>query len=213
MLWKLNILSWLGGLLMSGKRQNAAVARHYPNAMQPTTPSPATLDARTEATLETLHPAVRGRFRAFAADAQAEAARLGYRYIAINGNRSLEAQAELFNRPWDGKDNDGDGLVDERDEKVTNARPGSSWHNFGLAVDFGCFNKEGSYLDQTAPKAAEMLHRRCALFAQRHGIEWGGDFKNFVDLPHYQFVPPGLTLEIALRRRNNHQDVLTGIPT
>lgn len=63
-------------------------------------------------------------------------------WIAVQGRRTIAYQNSLFNQPTDGKDNDGDGKIDEADEKVTGARGGSSPHNYGLACDF-CPMHEG----------------------------------------------------------------------
>ena len=38
--------------------------------------------------------------------------------------RSNAEHTALFNQPFDKKDNDGDGKIDEADEKVTNAKTG-----------------------------------------------------------------------------------------
>ena len=72
-------------------------------------------------------------------------------------------------------------------KKVTNARGGQSNHNYGLAVDFCIF--ENGQPNWNAPyekweaigEAAEAL-----------GLEWGGRWKSFRDLPHVQL--PGLSV-------------------
>ena len=57
--------------------------------------------------------------------------------------RSPEEQTKLYNQPFDKIDNDRDGLVDERDEKVTNAPAGRSKHNVypSKALDFAFYDQ------------------------------------------------------------------------
>src|SRR5688572_4234036 len=60
-------------------------------------------------------------------------------YIAVGvvqGLRTFAEQQALYDQPWDKKDNDGDGRIDEADECVTKAKPGGSYHQYGLALDF-----------------------------------------------------------------------------
>ncbi len=97
--------------------------------------------------------------------------------------RSLEEQAALYNQPWDKKDNDQDGKIDESDERVTRAKPGQSKHNVlpSHAIDIAFKHKNGKltwnlvyfkkfydYLRKFDPK-----------------IIWGGHFKA-IDGCHYE---------------------------
>jgi len=153
------------------------------------------LDARTLAVIGTLDPKAQPVFREFALMAKATAASLGYDYIAISGHRSHEEQDALYAQPKDGKDNDGDGRIDEADEKVTNAQGGESDHNYAIAADFGVFRGK-FYMDggDTIQAAtAKRVHEACAVHAQQLGLEWGGDWKGFGDCPHYE-IHTGLTL-------------------
>ena len=81
---------------------------------------------------------------------------------------------------------------------VTKARPGSSWHNYGLAIDLGLFSN-GVYLDEVDPKRAEKLYQEIGAIAARMGVEWAGNWKSFPEGPHFQ-VTFGLTL-LAARQR------------
>jgi len=62
---------------------------------------------------------------------------------------------------------------------VTNAKAGQSDHNFGLAVDvafknsFGRVSYDPNLFLQLAPIAKEI------------GLSWGGDWKDFIDMPHF----------------------------
>lgn len=62
---------------------------------------------------------------------------------------------------------------------VTNAKAGQSWHNFGMAWDIGLFDN-GRYVTAVGPYNSAAPHSILP------GIEWGGNWKNFKDPPHYQ---------------------------
>lgn len=80
-------------------------------------------------------------------------------------------------------------------KKVTNARGGESWHNFGLAVDMvedGDVSRAGiqwSWSDNAA-------YLKIGSAAMLIGLEWGGFWKALVDYPHVQLVG-GLSLADA----------------
>jgi peptidoglycan L-alanyl-D-glutamate endopeptidase CwlK len=135
------------------------------------------LDARTLATLATLDSKARDRFESFTLLAKATAATLGCEYVAISGHRTWEEQDKLFaQRP-----------------RVTKAAGGYSNHNFGIAVDFAVFSGK-IYADESNPALAERVHRACAAHASGCGLEWGGNWKSFRDIPHYE-IATGLTME------------------
>ncbi len=72
---------------------------------------------------------------------------------------------------------------------VTNARGGRSNHNFGVAWDIGLFDAAGKYY--TGANAAERkayADLGTAIKAKVANLEWGGDWKTFVDMPHYQLA-------------------------
>ncbi|MFC5049232.1 M15 family metallopeptidase [Rubritalea spongiae] len=132
------------------------------------------VDKRTAKNIATLVSRAREPFERFARLAKATAATMGCDYIAICGTRSWHAQDELYAQ---GRTKPG--------ARVTNARAGYSWHNFGVALDFGVF-RDGAYLDSDAPELARRVHIACAKHAEVCGLEWGGDWKSFQDIPHYQ---------------------------
>ena len=79
--------------------------------------------------------------------------------------RDKAEQLALYNQATDKKDNDGDGKIDESDERVTNAKPGESPHNYLPAPAFD------------------------VAFADKYsGITWGGNFKSLLDLPHFELT-------------------------
>lgn len=148
------------------------------------------LDKRTEKTLATLTRAARQKFRPFSLAAARVAAEAGCQYVAIGGTRTWAEQDALYER---GRGKPG--------PKVTNARGGSSWHNFGVAVDFGVF-RGGRYLDEEEPRTARAVHAACGKLAAACGLEWGGDWETFKDPPHYHVAGMG---SLAQMRRKHPQ--------
>lgn len=72
---------------------------------------------------------------------------------------------------------------------VTNAKPGQSYHNYGLAVDFALIidGKTASWdtrADFDGDKKADWMEV-VAVF-KKYGWKWGGDFVSFKDYPHFE---------------------------
>jgi peptidoglycan L-alanyl-D-glutamate endopeptidase CwlK len=155
-----------------------------------------TFDKRTEKNLATLEERAQGLFRPFIAAAQAVAASMGCDYLAISGNRGKEEQDALYAK---GRTKPG--------PKVTNARYGWSNHNFGLALDFGVF-RSGKYLDGDDPAKARRVHEAAGELASEHGIEWGGHWKRFKDLPHFE-VQVALTMAQKRARLREGKSMFT----
>lgn len=134
-----------------------------------------TLDERSLKNILTLHKKVQAVFSNWINECQILAKAYGYEYKAISGNRSWDEQAKLYAQ---GRTSPG--------KIVTNARPGFSNHNFGIAVDMGVF-KNGKYLDSVKPSEAEEFHKIAAKVAEKYSIEWGGNWKTFKDYPHFEY--------------------------
>jgi peptidoglycan L-alanyl-D-glutamate endopeptidase CwlK len=132
------------------------------------------IDDRSAKNILTLIHRAREPFEKFLRLAKATAATMGCDYVAISGNRTWDEQKALYaqGRTAPGK-------------KVTNAKPGSSWHNFGIALDFGVF-RDGAYLDSSDAELARRVHVACSKHAKACGLEWGGSWRTFKDIPHYQ---------------------------
>lgn len=105
--------------------------------------------------------------------------RRGADYFVICGTRSFEEQQTLFDQ---GRTKPG--------PIVTKARPGESFHNFGLAVDV-CRdgNIERSGLQPLyIPEAYRTFAEECL----KAGLDSGFYWKKFRDCPHVQpKMPPG----------------------
>ncbi|KWX89007.1 hypothetical protein AMQ83_03200 [Paenibacillus riograndensis] len=81
---------------------------------------------------------------------------------------------------------------------VTNARGGSSFHNYGLAMDFALLLPDGQNIswdmsrDRDGDKLADW--QEVVQEAKRLGLEWGGDWTSFKDYSHLQMAF-GLTIQ------------------
>lgn len=122
--------------------------------------------------IEDLHPAV-----ATLCNELVEACReQGIDIIVTSTYRDHESQNALYAQ---GRTKPG--------SKVTNAKGGQSFHNWRVAFDV---------VPVVAGKAIwndAMLWGRIGKIGQGLGLEWGGAWKSFKDLPHFQYTR-GLTL-------------------
>lgn len=87
--------------------------------------------------------------------------------VVVSADRSFEEQAKLYAQ---GRTRKG--------PKVTNAKPGQSWHNYGRAFDVAFWTPKG--LSWEGP------YERVAVWAKELGLEWGGDFVSLKDWDHFQ---------------------------
>ena len=132
----------------------------------------------SERRLAGLHPIVATRARALV-DLCAHA---GITLLVTQGLRTWDEQDALYAK----------GRTAEPVGKkyiITNAKGGQSFHNFGLAFDVAVLDAAGKMDWDTG-------HPGWALAGQTGksvGLEWGGDWKTFKDLPHFQYTG-GLTL-------------------
>jgi len=139
------------------------------------------MDKISEQRIEQLHPKIRTAVRAFLEDAKKQ----GITLRITSGYRSVTEQDRLFAQ---GRTASG--------RKVTNARGGQSWHNYGLAIDVV------QMVGQTPIWKADW--ERIGKIGEAHGFEWGGRWK-FVDKPHFQ-MRFGLTIAQAQARRKGNWD-------
>lgn len=118
-----------------------------------------------------LHPKVRSTFKMFIEDAERE---LKITLRVTQGFRTLKEQEAIYNQ----------GRTPESKAKkekiISYAKPGQSYHNYGLAVDLVRMN--GNKPDWLYDM--ELLQP----IAARYGIVWGGTFKNVVDAPHFELT-------------------------
>ena len=132
-----------------------------------------TFDARTEKNLATLDASVVAIARHFmdAAQVYIDENYPGLTIKIISGTRTFAEQNKLYAQ---GRSKPG--------KRVTNAPGGFSNHNFGIAFDVGIF-RGNAYLGEHG------VYGEIGEIGKSLGLEWGGDWKRFVDEPHYQMRP------------------------
>lgn len=99
--------------------------------------------------------------------------------------RSNEEQTALYNQSTDGKDNNGNGIIDEAGEKVSQAKAGQSPHNFNpsFAFDIAFIN-----LKQKLDYNINLFKKFKDIIKEiEPQVEWGGEWK-FKDYPHFQLL-------------------------
>ena len=135
------------------------------------------LDGRTESNLATMADPVQKMARSLLYHARAD---LGLDVRVIQGTRTYAEQNALYAQ---GRTTPG--------SIVTNARGGYSFHNFGVAFDVGLFRGR-SYIEGGSGYIG------VGHLGESIGLEWGGRWRTFQDIPHFQY--PGLTLDVVRAR-------------
>lgn len=70
---------------------------------------------------------------------------------------------------------------------VTNAKPGSSAHNYGLAMDCcPLVNGKLAYNTPEGDSVDDPIWQRYGSIARTCGLEWAGDWKTMREAPHVQ---------------------------
>ncbi|WFD12166.1 M15 family metallopeptidase [Tepidibacter hydrothermalis] len=117
--------------------------------------------------LEDLHPYVKYLAEKFIQECKKQ----GIDVLIYSTFRSKEEQDKLYSQ---GRTASG--------EKVTNAKGGYSYHNYGLAFDcVPIINKKAQW-NRTD------LYDVMGKIGKSIGLEWGGDFKSIKDRPHFQWT-------------------------
>ena len=126
-------------------------------------------DARNKAAIESLHPIVQKKANALMADLE----KAKIEILITEGFRSLEKQSQYYAIGRTTK---------LGSPKVTSAKAGYSFHNYGLAFDFVPVKPDKSidYKDKTT-------YKKVADLAKQYGFVWGGDWK-IKDLPHLEYT-------------------------
>lgn len=96
-------------------------------------------------------------------------------------------------------------------KKVTNAKGGQSYHNYGLAFDIVLIidGKEASWdtlKDFDGDKVADW--HEVVKIAKKYGWAWGGDFVSFKDAPHFEKTFGKKTSELKALRKGNLYPIL-----
>ncbi|WP_150266175.1 M15 family metallopeptidase [Paenibacillus tepidiphilus] len=94
---------------------------------------------------------------------------------------------------------------------VTNVRGGSSYHNYGLAIDFALLLPDGKTLswderrDGDNDKVAD--YREVAEEGKKLGFTWGGDWTSFKDYSHLEMTFGLTTAQLRAGRQPTAQQV------
>lgn len=134
------------------------------------------MDTATKQKISSLHPSVREEVTRIIA--QCDIALTGKAKIRISqGLRTFQEQDDLYAQ---GRTKPG--------KKVTNAKAGQSVHNYGFAVDIvliidGKIASWETTKDWDNDKVADWYE--CVKIFALNGWEWGGNWKTFKDLPHF----------------------------
>lgn len=128
------------------------------------------VDPRREKNVATLHTRAQTLARQFLREVSSSAAlnAQGITVKIISGTRTYQEQSEFYAQ---GRSKPG--------RIVTNAAPGRSNHNFGIAWDVGLF-RGTDYLDES------QLYDTVGAIRKNLGLEWGGDWTSIIDKPHFQ---------------------------
>lgn len=129
------------------------------------------MNPRTEKAIATLHPSIRGLVTAGVNKAD----------MALDGRAKIIIVQALRTFP------EQDALFKKR-PKVTNAKAGQSYHNYGLAFDF-CLQVDGKDISWDTAKDWDGDHiadwMEVATIFSALGFKWG---KAFNDLPHFEMT-------------------------
>jgi peptidoglycan L-alanyl-D-glutamate endopeptidase CwlK len=118
--------------------------------------------------LSDLEPVTRALAEAFLHDCEAA----GLRVIVTDTLRTMERQAELY-----AQGRTAPGRI------VTKAKPGESPHNHGMAFDIAFAGRTPKEL---YPPASDPRWQQAGHIGRVLGLVWGGDWKGFVDRPHFE---------------------------
>lgn len=127
--------------------------------------TPQTWDPGTDAEIAFLHPFIRSKVVRFINQVEKQ---LGIQLRIIDGFRSFLEQQNLYDK----------GRLTNNDI-VTNALPGESYHNYGLAFDV---ESQQSIFDKQ--------WKQIAALAEQFGFRWGGNFNSIADKPHFEYNQP-----------------------
>lgn len=126
------------------------------------------IDERSKRNIDSLHP----ELRPLATKLIEQSLEQGITAKVISGTRTYEEQNELYAQ---GRTKPG--------KVVTEAKGGYSIHNFGCAFDIGIFSKDGKkYYGESES------YKDVGAIGKTLGLEWGGDWKSFIDEPHFQLT-------------------------
>lgn len=132
------------------------------------------MDNISEARLAEVHPKLAEKIRSMAEMLSLE----NITIRAVQGLRSWAQQAALY-----AQGRDSDGYIVDLKKVVTHAKPGTSWHNFGLAVDVAPFDSGVPDWNSSHP-----AWKRIVQVGESVGLVSGSTWRTFPDWPHFQLT-------------------------
>jgi uncharacterized protein YcbK (DUF882 family) len=144
-----------------------------------------TWDSTSNTRISNLHPSVQCKVKNFINEVEST---LKIKLRVVSSYRSFSEQTTLYNK---GRTTTG--------SIVTNAKAGKSYHNYGVAIDV-CQIKDGRAIWD------ESMYKKVAPIGKKNGLEWGGDWTSFVDMPHFQYTNGKSTADLLKLYNENNQD-------
>jgi peptidoglycan L-alanyl-D-glutamate endopeptidase CwlK len=126
-------------------------------------------DKRTRSYFDELHP----KFKPLVGKFFSKIEDNGMIVYITSGYRTFEEQTKLHN------------------QNSSNAKPGYSYHNFGLAVDINVL-KNGIFILKKPDSLEKWKQSFVPELARQSGIRWMGKFGNYHDPVHFDYVPRGM---------------------
>lgn len=127
----------------------------------------------------------------------------GRKLNVVSGLREYEEQLILYAKGRE-RQPDGSWVLVNRGKVVTNARPGASWHNYGLAFDVAWAGQD-PYLTKLPKAEQDELWAAYGKAVIAHGMVWGGESILIVngvkDRPHAE-LSYGMTIAQAMELYN-----------
>lgn len=139
------------------------------------------------ARIKVLHPAAREQFQKFIETVEDT---LNITLRIVQGLRTFDEQQTIYDQ---GRTKPGN--------IVSNARPGSSFHNYGLAIDIAVLDAGKINWDFDYKRIASFMPKDQFWF-------WGGNFKSIKDNPHFE-ISFGFTWR-QLQDKYNAKDFISG---
>jgi peptidoglycan L-alanyl-D-glutamate endopeptidase CwlK len=93
----------------------------------------------------------------------------GFVIQIVRGLRTIEEQDEFYTQ---GRTRPG--------EIITMVQGGYSFHNFGVAFDIRPVEQD--------EEQKKLLYTKAGPLGEKLGLEWGGSWKDFIDMPHFQYT-------------------------
>lgn len=119
-------------------------------------------DPNQESYIQNLHLQARAYFRKFIREVES---RTGWKVIITSGYRTFAKQQQL------------------KQENSNNAKPGGSWHNYGMAIDINL--TKGNTTIKKANSKQDWNNTGVPQIAELLGFDWGGNFASYHDPVHF----------------------------